>query len=578
MTKAISAWLAGLLIRSGKPNRPTFLLFLLVLVSPVILVAALGYAEIDRDLTALALQRRESLAFLAAATLKADLDRLRDIGVALGTRVRFRELVGRGRWEEAIAILEHVPADFPFIEQVFLADAAGILKTDTPALPGVRGARFAHRDWYRGAMETGQAYVSEIYRRTAQPQRTVLAVAYPVRAGDGAIAGILVLQVRLARLLDWTRQVDLGQEGTLYLVDRKGHLAAHSSRDVETELLDLSERAPVRRALRGERGTSIESGDEGGAPLVASVQVVPDYGWGIVAEQPAHAAFAERDRALRRLLAACLLILLLSAALGVLLLRALVERRAAEERIAALNERLARRAAELDVSNRELEAFSYSVSHDLRAPLRAIDGFSHALEEAWGARLDDVARRHLERVRAAAQRMGRLIDDLLSLSRLGRAGMRRARVDLSAIAGRVAGELRRGEPDRRVDLLIEAGLVAEGDEGLLTIVLENLLANAWKFTRRQEAARITFGATRDGGVPAYYVRDNGAGFDMAYAGQLFGAFKRLHGETEFEGTGIGLAIVARAIHRHGGRVWAEAAVDRGATFYFTCAAPQGGRL
>jgi signal transduction histidine kinase len=576
MTKSISAWLARMLIRSGRPNRPVFLLLLLVLVSPVILVAALGYEEIDRDLTALALQRRESLAFLAAATLKADLDRLRDIGVALGTRVRFRDLISRGRWEEAVAILEHVPADFPFIERVFLADRAGTLMADSPALPGVRGTAFAHRDWYRGAMETGQVYVSEIYRRAAEPQRTVLAVAFPVRAGDGAISGILVLQVRLARLLDWTRQVDLGQEGTLYLVDRKGHLAAHSSRDVEAELLDVSERGPVRRALRGESGTTIESGDEGGAPLVASVRVVPDYRWGIVAEQPAAAAFAERDRALRRLLAACVLILLLAAALAILLLRALVERRASEERIAALNERLARRAAELDASNRELEAFSYSVSHDLRAPLRAIDGFSNALEEAWGARLDAGARRHLERVRAAAQRMGRLIDDLLSLARLGRVEMRRGRVDLSAVAGRIAGDLGRAEPDRRVELLIEPGVVAEGDEGLLTIVLENLLANAWKFTRRRAGARIEFGAIRDGGVPAYFVRDNGAGFDMAYAGQLFGAFKRLHGDTEYEGTGIGLAIVARAVRRHGGRVWAEAAVDRGATFTFTCAPPQGG--
>jgi PAS domain S-box-containing protein len=219
--------------------------------------------------------------------------------------------------------------------------------------------------------------------------------------------------------------------------------------------------------------------------------------------------------------------------------------------------------------NRELEAFSYSVSHDLRAPLRAIDGFSLALQEDCAAALQEAGRQHLRRVRAATQRMGQLIDDLLNLSRLTRAEMRRERVDLTALAREVAAELRAAAPQRQAEFVIQPGLQADGDSGLLRAALQNLLGNAWKFTGGKAQARIEFGCCQKGGEDAFFVRDNGTGFDMAYADKLFGAFQRLHATAEFEGTGIGLATVQRIIHRHGGRVWAEAEPDRGAAFYFT---------
>jgi PAS domain S-box-containing protein len=226
-------------------------------------------------------------------------------------------------------------------------------------------------------------------------------------------------------------------------------------------------------------------------------------------------------------------------------------------------------AAQLEAANAELDAFAYSVSHDLRAPLRSIDGFSLALLEDSDDRLDAAGRDHLRRVRAAAQRMALLIDDLLGLSRVTRAALQREPVDLSAIAGAVAAELERSEPGRCVEFAIAPGLGAEGDPRLLRVVLENLLGNAWKYTGKNLRARIEFAATEAGGARAYYVRDDGAGFEMAYADKLFGAFQRLHSNDEFEGTGIGLATVQRIVHRHGGRVWAEGAVGRGATFYFT---------
>jgi signal transduction histidine kinase len=243
--------------------------------------------------------------------------------------------------------------------------------------------------------------------------------------------------------------------------------------------------------------------------------------------------------------------------------------RSIEKRSLELEGQIAERTAQLQAANKELESFSYSVSHDLRAPLRAIDGFSRILLEDYKNKLDDEGKDSLQRVRAATQRMGRLIDDLLRLSRLARSEIHGAPVDLSALARTVADELKSSEPGRAVEFLIEPGLVANADASLLRVVLQNLLDNAWKFTGKQSSAKIEFGRTTHEGVPVFYVRDNGIGFNMTYADKLFGAFQRLHSATEFPGTGIGLATVQRIIHRHGGHIRAESAPDHGATFYFT---------
>jgi signal transduction histidine kinase len=251
----------------------------------------------------------------------------------------------------------------------------------------------------------------------------------------------------------------------------------------------------------------------------------------------------------------------------------IADRQQAAEEIRSLNaqleHRVAERTAELERANQELEAFSYSVSHDLRAPLRAIDGFSQALLEDYAAQLDDVGEDYLHRVRAAAQRMGQLIDDLLKLARVSRATLNQEPVDLSAIVEAIVDDLRSESPGREADVSIEQGLAATGDAHLIRIALENLLHNAWKYTGKRAGARIEFGQDVHDGQPRYFVRDNGAGFDMAYAGKLFGAFQRLHDAKEYAGTGVGLATVQRIIHRHGGRIWADAAVDAGAVFYFT---------
>ncbi len=236
---------------------------------------------------------------------------------------------------------------------------------------------------------------------------------------------------------------------------------------------------------------------------------------------------------------------------------------------ADLEERVSRRTAELEASNKELEAFSYSVSHDLRSPLRAIDGFSLALLEDYWDTLDDEGRDDLRRVRENATRMGELIDSLLTLSRLSRQEMNVQDVDLSALASETAAELRELEPDRDVTVSVQPGVHGRGDRTLLRNALGNLLGNAWKFTSEHNSAHVEFGAEMIDGKQAYFVRDDGAGFDMAYANKLFGAFQRLHGQSEFPGIGIGLATTARIVHRHGGRIWAEGEPEKGATFWFT---------
>jgi light-regulated signal transduction histidine kinase (bacteriophytochrome) len=254
-----------------------------------------------------------------------------------------------------------------------------------------------------------------------------------------------------------------------------------------------------------------------------------------------------------------------------------LERIQAEQEAARLNEELEKRVrertAQLEAINKEMEAFSYSVSHDLRAPLRSIRGFSEVLLERYAPNLDDRGKEFLRRACESSHHMDALIDDLLKLSRVNRSELTLQPVDLSAMVEEIAGELRKNDPGRAVDFVIQPGLKAVGDQRLLRVALDNLVRNAWKFTGKKSPARIEFGQAHEP-EPAFFVKDNGAGFNMQYANKLFGVFQRLHSATEFPGTGIGLATVQRIIIRHGGRLWANAEPNAGATFFFSLPSEQ----
>jgi signal transduction histidine kinase len=475
------------------------------------------------------------------------------------------------------------------------------------------------RDWFRAVLKSGVPVIGDLHIALATNRPSVI-VAVPIFGGDGRIAGVLAGSIRLEQLSragsGALRSTSSRQFG--YLTDSRGLVIAHQARPKYViEQTDFSSEPTVLAALAGRQGTMsffdpVEREWMLGAYLPVKVDEAAEKRvWAVSLAVPQSVAFAPIGAFSRTIAGSAAVFALGFGLVAFILIRrfttpleqlTIAVRRAAagdfshrvneplQDEFSSLTQAYNTMAAELgekdrriseheahlretnvrlEESNKELEAFSYSVSHDLRAPLRAIDGFSHALLEDYGPVLKGEGRDYLDRVRHGVQMMGDLIDDMLKLSRVNRAELTREKIDLSALARNQAEELTSRDPGRKAEFVIAPGMTAEADRRLVQILIGNLLENAWKFTRIKPKARIECGQIEDNGRSAFFIRDNGVGFDMKYIGKLFSAFQRLHERSEYEGTGIGLVIVMRIANRHGGRAWAEAVPGEGATFFFS---------
>ena len=470
---------------------------------------------------------------------------------------------------------EQILQSNPGFSSAAVLDTAGRLISIAPPSPSIIGRSFSYRDWYQVVRRTGATYVSSALRSAAAGHPLVVAVATPIRvpgspAGSAPVIGYLSLGYQLTAIQQFVTSFEQGQAVALTVTDQRGVILATPRPG--SGLVSGAQDPRVRRALAGQSG--IVSIDTHSGRVLSAYTPVGDLGWTVHADVSEATAFAGASRLRLTVLAVAGALSLVLFVAAWLLGRLWRERSAAEAAIRALNvdleARVTERTADLQQANQNLEAFSYSISHDLRAPLRALSGFSEALVEEYGDRLDATGRDYAARIQSASERMGNLIEDLLHMSRVSRAEMRLEPVNLSLEVAATAKDLQRRESDRCASFAIQGDVWVTADRALIRTVVENLLGNAWKFTSRCPEAHIEFGATTgDGGEVCCYVRDNGTGFDPAYVDKLFRPFERLHSAADFPGTGIGLASVRRIVERHGGRTWAQGAVDGGATFYFT---------
>ena len=485
-------------------------------------------------------------------------------------------MVGPAARTDWTTILNAARAGLTGIGSLTVTDADGIVRASTVDV--IVGQ--SRRDEYvfrQIAATNDDILIAGTPFKTLSEQLTI-PMGRRLRSADGHFAGSIVATLHPAELRSFFKSIDVGQTGTVWVFHPEGFLLIREP-SASDPLGETAHGNPIFEASRG-RGTG-----------TVRARLAPDgrsmLGAFVTAKEPPlvvavslgeDEVLAEWRREVAISIATLVLTALICATVIGLLFREIDARGLAQQRAAASD--TARRVAEaraaltdeLKRKNEELETFAYSVSHDLRSPLRGIDGFSKMLLEDYAQVLDATAQQHLNRVCAAANRMGELIDGLLELSKISRSELVRQTVNLSAIARGVADDLRAGEPDRQVQFSIQEDLVVTADGKMMRSVLENLLGNAWKFTSKTPAARIEFGAEPRHSGLAYFVRDNGAGFDMAYQAKLFKPFQRLHVERDFSGTGIGLATVRRVIERHGGRVDAESYVGRGSTFFFTIGA------
>lgn len=552
--KELPEWLVG------KPRQIVSIVTVCVAITIIPLLIFLGYFLYQsRELQST--QRVEQRVFgarLAAAAVATEFDSIREFGVWYSQSPEIRALMNDKNWnalsEDMDLVVEHLPA----VVRLFASDSNGRLWADSPRKPEVHGVDFSFRDWFKGAMDRQAVYLSHAYRRTAEPRIQVASMAFPVHNHNGEITGVMVFQLSLDNILSWTANAPLEDSVRLTFIDH--HLQRFEMNEDTGKVVLNKTSADYTDIPQAAEGSDIivRNDDQ----TVAVYATVPEWNWGVYISESPETFFTGRNQNLRAMALVVSLMLglcLVAAGTAFVLLRALARK---ERELAKTNTGLLS-------ANRNLREFTYAVSHDLRAPLRAMNGFAEALVEDQGEKLDDEGRQFLERIRVGSHKLGRMIEDLLAVARIQQTELRLQEVDLSRLAQDIADEFQAMEPDRTVNVRIQPNARVQGDSTLLTLVLRNLFQNAWKFTRECPQAEIEFGHEQVSGERIYFIRDNGAGFDQEYVHKLFTMFQRLHGEAEFEGTGIGLSASLQAIELHGGRIWAEGREGEGAIFRFT---------
>jgi signal transduction histidine kinase/DNA-binding response OmpR family regulator len=574
MLNRFSGWLNSYLSNANRKHPLALLLIFFILLSPVLIIAAMSYLRAERDLTDSAFSRRQTIAYLAASVVREKLDRITDIGISLATRVRFRQLVAAKKWDEANEVLAEVPKNFPFIDTVFVSDPEGTLMANTPHLPDTVGTNMAHLDWYKGVSREWKPYVSEVYRGLAKPHYNIIAVTVPIREqNDGTVVGILGLRIRIDTILEWTNNIQVGPAGFVYVVDRKGRVVAHPRFPSQGDIVDFSAVLVAAKALRGERGVEVHTNPVEREERLSAFEPVPSYGWGVVATQPTTTAFALKRSTLNGILFIHGLIILLSGTLAYLILRNLAERKKAEEELQDKNAELEKQSRRIEEANRLKSEFLANMSHELRTPLNAITGFSELMFDGKVGPVSPQQKECLDDILSSGKHLLGLINDVLDLAKIesGKMEFCPEPVRVEKLIGEARDILRAIAASKRIELRVEIepgiGQVVT-DPAKLKQVLYNYLSNALKFT--PENGKVSLRAKPEGSDAfRVEVEDNGIGIRQEDIEKLFVEFQQLDSSMakRSQGTGLGLALCKRIVEAQGGSVGVQSIPGKGSTFY-----------
>lgn len=523
----------------------------LILTVPLATLSVYSYFKVHESLTSVATLRRESILFSTSLLVKERLDHIVDIGVSLATRVQLRAFVERGDWENAIELLESAPEDFPYIDRASLFDPEGILMgatNPTPEIAALIGESFAFRDYYRGVMREGEPYVAEVIKPATPLGYNLVPVAMPIRSSEGKLSGVLLLFVKLNTITDWTRAINAAGNSTIYVLDHKGHLAAHPTVPLGGDVVDYSSMPIVQKVLKGERGMeeTIERAENPGQ-LVA-YEPIPKYNWGVVMEEPAASAFRDRDTVLSELLVIFGIVNMIAALMAFWFIR---NRRQIEE------------------TSRMKTEFVSLAAHELRIPLATSQWYIKMLLDNAAGKLTKRGAAFGREVETANRRMAEIMDVLLNVSRieLGMLAVNPSAANPGSILKTTIKNMERRAAEKDISLTLGIGENIPDmniDAGLFDTIASNLITNAVKYTPKGGAVRVGLGVEDDKEI-LLRVEDTGCGIRAADKDKIFAKFYRAENAKalDTQGVGLGLYIVKSIVEKTGGRIWFESPSSEG---------------